>query len=196
MTSSSRRRLDRAIRITPTADRERRVPEWEGDFADASAAGGDAAAQVAKGAESVAWTLRRRQVEHVLTGSAGLGAAAAAWLGVGVVGIGAFLLGGPVLLLLVLSLAVIGFVLLNAGSPNRWSHRLLAAAVPIWLGCTGFVWWALGEQFDAADEMRPVTGAARWGGAVFAVGLAAFVVIVVAVSITIIRARHRGYPSS
>jgi hypothetical protein len=191
--SGARKRLDRAIRITPPEERIRRVPEWEGDFAVATSLDADSAAEVARGAEAIAWTLRRRQVERVLTGSAGAGSTVGAWLAITVLAVAAFVLGGPVLLLLLLVMATVGLVLLKAGSPSHWSHRLMVASVAIWLPCTGFVWWALGEQFDAADESRDPTGPAQWLGAGLLIGTAAFIGIVLSVIIAVSRGKRRTH---
>lgn len=188
---SADKRLARAIRVTPSADRARRVPEWEGDYAAASARGARSARQVARGAEKVAWELRRRQVERLLTGAAGAGRALTAWLGLAVVACAAFLFAGPALLTLIVILILVGAVLLKAGSPSHWSHRLLMASGVVWIACSGFVWWATGERINAADDMRPESRLAALGGPVFVAGLLAFIAMIACVLIAVKRANRR-----
>lgn len=190
--TNAQKRLERSIRITPRADRDRHVPEWSHDLAAAAEQSDEAAREVSKGARTVAWTLRRRQAERALTGGSGVGGAVWAWSGIVVLGGAAFLLGGPVLVLMLLVGAGVLAVLGKAGSPTHWSHLLMLVSAAVWLVCTVYFWWAWGVAFEAEDAMRPVPAAARYDGAALLLGLVAFAGFVAAVVVAVVRARRRA----
>jgi hypothetical protein len=188
--TNAQKRLERSIRITPRADRDRHVPEWSHDLAAAAEHSDEAAREVSKGARAVAWTLRRRQVERALTGGSGVAVAVVAWSVILLLGVTAFLLGGPVLVLVVLIGAGVLIVLAKAGSPTHWSHRMMLVSAAAWLVCTIYFWWAWGVAFEAEDAMRPVPNAARYDGAALLLGLIAFAGFVASVVVAVVRGRR------
>lgn len=185
------RRLERAIRVTPRSERERRSVEWRGDYAVAVQESPRAASEVSKGALRVAWALRRRQVEAVLTGASGPWRALTCWVLLLVLAVAAFVFGGPILLTLLLVTAGLAVVLGKAGSPSVWSHWLMVGSALTWVACFGYVWWVLGERVDAADEFRAVSPAADWGGLAVIVGLVAFGGCILSVVLSVSRSRRR-----
>ena len=189
--SKAERGVERAIRLTPAADRERWEPEWRGDLHVAQQEGTAAAAEVGKGARRVAWRLRRRQVERIFTGDRGVLAALGAWLLVGVAAVAAFLFGGPVLALVALGFMVLAVVLGLAGSPNHWSHWLMVTSAAVWLACSAFFWWTFGAAVDAADAFQPVPDLVRWGEPAFLLGCTAFLGMCASVVVALVRAARR-----
>jgi hypothetical protein len=183
--------VERAIRLTPAADRDRWEPEWRGDLHAAQQQGATAAAEVSRGARRVAWRLRRRQVERIFTGDRGLLVAMGAWLLVIVAAVAAFLFGGPVLALVALGFMVLAVVLALAGSPNHWSHWLMVTSAVVWLACSAFFWWSFGAAVDAADAFQPQPDLVRWGGPAFVLGGVAFLGMCASVVVALVRAARR-----
>jgi hypothetical protein len=76
--SRATRRLNRAIRITPSEDRDRYAGEWRGDLSSAAELG-VSRSEVARGAARVAWRLRVRRWGRLLSGADGGRRATLAW---------------------------------------------------------------------------------------------------------------------
>lgn len=187
---TAHRRLERAIKLAPPAERDRYAEEWRYDMAACEREGGDPT-QVSRGALTVAVRLRARQVERSLVGASGAWAAIAAWALVTTTLILAFLLGN---LLLAFAVVVVGstmLILAHSGSPSHWSHALLVASALVGLCSASFVWWALGVRIDADDAGSAVPSAASYGGlALVLLGLSA-IGFAIAVTIAAIRAQRR-----
>jgi hypothetical protein len=188
--TTAQRRLERAIKLAPPAERDRYAEEWRYDVAACEREGGDPT-QISRGALTVAMRLRARQVERSLVGAAGAWAAIAAWALVTTTLVLAFLLGN---LLLVVSCVVIGLTMLilaHSGSPSHWSHTLLLASTLVGLCSASFAWWVLGVRIDADDAGTSVPSAASYGGlALILLGLSG-IGFTIAVTIAAIRARRR-----
>jgi hypothetical protein len=172
--SRTSRRLVRAIRVAPAADRERYAPEWLGD-AQAAASLGLPASQVARGATRIAWRLRLRRTRRVLAGAEGPWRALGGWAAVAVIAPLAHFLGGP-LLLLALPVALLSPLLLVFRSRWRTGIVIMTGSAALWLGCTVAFWWLWGIGFDAADAMQPLPPVIIWSARSFFVGLGAFLV--------------------
>jgi hypothetical protein len=171
--NKAERRLERAARMTPAADRARYVSEWRSALA-AAANAGLSEDQVSRSAQKMAFRLRSRQVERVFLGQRGAVAMGLAWAAVLVVLVAAFLLGNVLLLLAVLMLGMLALVFARAGAPSRWSHWLMVTSILTGAASAAFVWWVAGVTIDAADSMTREPPAAAWGGfALVMLGLSA-----------------------
>jgi hypothetical protein len=159
--SKSERRLERAVRLTPAAERARREPEWRADVAGARQNGLEEA-DVTRAARSMAVRLRGRQIGRVLLGARGVGAAVTGWVVLLLVVVAALLLGNVFLLLAVLVLAVAAVAVTTAGTPSHWSHWSMVASVLIGVSSFAFVWWVVGVRIDAADGGTPEPPLASW----------------------------------
>jgi hypothetical protein len=168
--TDSRQRVERAIRLTPPADRERYATEWRHDVVQAAEHSQQQAQDVARAATRMAVRLQGRRVEHALLGRRGIGVAVAAWVLLCALVIAALLFGGPVLLAVVVAFLLLSTALARAGAPSHWSHWLMIASVVTGIVSAAFVWWAAAAMVDAADALTPTPQAATWGG----VGLMAF----------------------
>lgn len=190
--TKSARRLERAIRIVPAEDRGRYAPEWRGDLESATQVG-VGPEDIVKGATKVAWRLRERQVERLLTGRRGAAPALLAWLGVALLLAAAFLFGSILLALAVVVLAALVWLFCRAGSPTHWSHWLMCASAVVWVVCFGFFWWVLGVALNASDSFQPVPSYVTFGGpALIGAGVAAVAFIAsVAVAVSRSRNHHR-----
>ena len=161
--AKSERQLERAVRLTPSADRARREAEWRPDLAAARQQGLDED-DVSRAALSMAVRLRLRHTGRTLLGANGAGLAALAWVGLLAVLIAAFFIGSLVLVFAVLILGGVAVTLVQAGLPSRRSHRLMVVSVAIGALSFAYVWWVLGVTVDAADAGTPEPRLATWGG--------------------------------
>lgn len=87
----------------------------------------------------------------------------------------AFLLGGP-LLLVVVPVALLSPLLFVFGSRWRTGVVIMTSSAVLWVGCTVAFWWLWGIGFDATDAMRPEPHVMVWAAPSFFTGLGAFVV--------------------
>jgi len=183
--SRAERRLNRAVRITPAAERDRYASEWRGDLSSAAELG-ISPAEVARGASRIARRLRLQRWGRILTGAEGDGRAAVAWAMVFASMPVAFL----ILPALWLVPPVAMVVLLRAARQGPWrgTDSVLLGASVLWLVCTVVYWWLWGVAFDAADVNKPLPAITKWADPIFLVGLAAFVAFWVALAISVIRA--------
>lgn len=184
--TDARRRVERAIRWAPEADRVRYAEEWRHDMASA-ASSGHRADDVARAAARMAVDLRLRWWARVLLGGAGASRAVTTWMGLLVLVVAAFLLGGIVLLFLAGVALVLGVVFALAGTPSHWSHWLVVASVVLGAGSGAFSWWALGASVDADDAFRPQPAATAWIGTDLLVFLASGLLLIVAAVVAVRR---------
>lgn len=162
--SRSERRLQRAVRLTPSADRARRAAEWRPDLAAARQQGLDED-DVSRAALYLAVRLRLRHTGRTLLGANGVGPAVLAWAELLAVLIAAFFIGSLVLVFALLVLSGVAMALVQASLPSRWSHRLMIASSAIGALSFAYVWWAFGVNFDAADAGTSAPRLAAWDGA-------------------------------
>jgi hypothetical protein len=155
--------LAKALRIVPRRDRDRYREEWGYDFANAATAG-VSESEIAAAALRMAWRLRLRQAAQIMTGGYGGMAAVIAWVVLITAAVGAFMLGGLVLILVVaLFLVAIGAMTLT-GVPSYWSHWALIASGIVAVLAFGYVWWVSGVLFNSNEAGSPIPPAARFGG--------------------------------
>jgi hypothetical protein len=157
-------RLDRAIRLTPRADRDRYEAEWLHDLAAADAHG-LSPRDVERGAMRLAVNLRARHIERLLLGGYGLATALRSWLILVALLVAAAFLGGIVLLFTFFVLIALVVVLARAGTPSHWSHWLMVISIVTGAASAAFVWWATVAAVDAADNFTPEPAATTWSGA-------------------------------
>lgn len=181
-------RIDRAIRLTPRADRSRYAAEWRHDLAAADAHGLPPR-DVERGAMRLAVHLRARQIEALLLGGRGVALALRSWLALLALLVLSGLLGGIVLLITLVVLVVLVVVLARAGTPSHWSHWLMVISVVTGAASAAFFWWALGAAIDAADAMTPAPPAVAWAGA--ALVLFAFSAVALVASALVAAYRER-----
>lgn len=184
------RRLNRAIRITPPADRDRYAREWRCDLSSAAELG-ISPADVARGATRVAWRLRVRLWGRTLAGAEGGGRATVAWASVLASLPVLFLVGGPFLPLVLPATMIVALVLARQ---DRWrvgSVVMLGTAV-LWLASTVVFWWLWGVGFDAADAFQPLPAVMKWYEPSFWVGLGAFITFWGAFVVSVIRRSPEG----
>jgi hypothetical protein len=186
--SRAERRLNRALRVTPAADRDRYGSEWRGDL-ESAAELGIPPLEVARGASRIAWRLRIQQWGRILTGAEGGGRAAVAWSLVVVSMPVAFLILPA--LWLVLPVAMVVVLSPARQGPWRATDRVMLGTTVLWLVCTVVYWWLWGVAFDAADVNKPLPSITKWADPTFLVGLGAFVTFWVALTIRVIRAARR-----
>jgi hypothetical protein len=183
--SRAERRLNRAIRITPPADRDRYGSEWHGDLGSASELG-ISPLEVARGATRAAWRLRLQHWGRALSGAEGRRRATAAWaLVVAILPI-PLLFGGPLLLLVIPGSMVVALHLAREGASRRTGVVMLAALM-LWVVCTAGFWWLWNVGFDAADANQPMPAVMTWYEPSFLVGLGAFITFWVAFAFSVIR---------
>jgi hypothetical protein len=143
---------------------------------------------VARGATRVAWRLRVLLWGRTLAGEEGGGRATAAWALVVASLPLAFLLGGPLLLLVIPASMVVALFLVHQGHSRVGSVVMLGTAV-LWLVCTVVHWWLWGVGFDATDALQPQPPVMKWAVPSLWVGLGAFVTFWVAFVVSVI---HRS----
>jgi hypothetical protein len=178
--SRAERRLNRAIRVTPPADRDRYGSEWRGDLE--SAAGlGISPLEVARGATRAAWRLRLQHWGRTLSGAEGGRRATAAWALV----VAMMLFGGPLLLVIPGSMVVA--LHLARHNPWRGADIVMLGTLMLWLACTVAFWWLWGVGFDAADANQPPPPGQEWAGPLFLVGLGAYVTFWATFAVSVIR---------
>ena len=79
----------------------------------------------------------------------------------------------------------------RSGLFTHWSHRVMLAAVPVWLVSAVFVWWSLGVHLDAADALRDAPPwITRWDGPALLAAVGAFATIMVCAAVAIRNARR------
>ncbi|QAY63943.1 hypothetical protein ET495_12710 [Xylanimonas allomyrinae] len=186
------RRVERAIRITPRADRDRYADEWRTDLADAPHYG-LAQRDVAKGAVAMAVRLRIRQVEHAFTGGKGALVAAACWVGLALLGVAGLLFGQLPLLAFAAAVAVLATAFAHAGAPSHWSHWLMVASTVVGTCSAMFVWWVAGIriQDEPVEPMPSEPAIAAWDGAALILLLVSIVGFLTATAIAVSRERRR-----
>jgi len=179
------RRVRRAIRITPAADRPRYAPEWQGDLAAASELG-LSAADVAGGAMRVARRLRARQFRRVLDGTAGPWPTTGAWAILLPV---MFLFAGPLLLVTGIVGTLLAFIRASRVS-WRAGRILMLGFASVWVISTAMYWWLWNVGFNALDAGRPLPPIMTFYQPAFFVGLAAFLAFWITVAVNLRRAPH------
>lgn len=183
--SRAERRLARALRIAPAADRDRYASEWRGDLGSAAELG-VSLLEVARGATRAAWRLRLQHWGRALSGAEGGRRATAAWAVVVAVLPVPLLFGGPLLLLVIPGSMVVALHL-TRHNPWRGTDIVMLAALMLWLVCTVAFWWLWGVGFDAADANQPLPAVTSWTGPSFLVGLGAFVAFWAAFVVSVVR---------
>src|SRR5438128_1063799 len=123
------RRLQKAIRRLPRDDRARYGEEWRSDIA--AAGGPEEARQVSRGALAMATHLRLRHGGRALFGLLGAGPAVLGWCIVTVAGVGAFLLGGAILVLGLLLAGALVAVMASSGVHTHWSHAIMVGSLVV-----------------------------------------------------------------
>jgi len=183
--SRAGRRLNRALRVTPPAYRERYGSEWRGDL-EAAAELGISPLEVARGATRAAWRLRLQCWGRSLSGAEGGRRAAAAWaVAVPVLLVG-LLMSGWLFLLVIPGSMVVALVLAHEG-PRRVASVVMLCSALLWLVCTVVVWWLWGVGFDAVDANLPEPAVTKWFEPAFVVGFCAFVTFWVAFVVSVAR---------
>jgi hypothetical protein len=178
-------RLNRALRVTPAADRDRYGSEWRGDL-ESAAELGISPMEVARGATRAAWQLRLQHWGRNLSGAEGGRRATAAWaLVVAILPI-PLLFAGPLLLLVIPGSMVVALHLARH-NPWRGTDIVMLAALMLWVVGTVAFWWLWGVGFDAADANLPLPDVMKWEGPSFFVGLGAFVTFWAAFAANVIR---------
>jgi hypothetical protein len=182
--SRAERRLNRALWVTPPADRDRYGSEWRGDLGSAAELG-ISPLEVARGATRAAWRLRLQHWGRALSGAEGGRRATAAWAVVVAIFPFSLLFGG--LLLLVIPGSMVFALHLARHNPWRATPIVMLGTLMLWLVCTVAFWWLWGVGFDAADANQPLPAVTSWTGPSFLVGLGAFVTFWAAFVVSVVR---------
>jgi hypothetical protein len=176
--SRATRRVNRAIRITPSEDRHRYAGEWRGDLSSAAELG-ISPSDVARGATRVAWRLRVRRWGRLLAGDAGGRKATVAWALILIV------LPMPLTILVIPATMVVALRRTHAGRWHGGSLVMLVSAV-LWLVCLPASWWLLsGVDFEATASLPPEPAA--WARFSFLGALGAFVTFWIAFGVCVVR---------
>ncbi|MEH0109683.1 hypothetical protein V6N00_08180 [Tersicoccus sp. MR15.9] len=187
------RRLDRAVRMLPPADRERYVEEWRADLG--AAAEGDRAL-TSRGALRMATHLRLRQGGRALLGQLGVPAAVFAWAVATAIGVAAFIFGGVVLVLGLIVFGAVIVLLSTAGVRTHWSHYLLLASLVIGTAAATFAWWTVGLAIDADDAFTDPPAVTDWTGTAIVVFLAAGLGVLISAVIAVVAENRRRSTSN
>ncbi len=110
--------------------------------------------------------LRARQIERGPLGGHGGVVAVCSWLALVALLVVPSLFGGIVLPFTVVVLAALVVVLSRAGTAPHWTHWLMLASIGTGAASGPYVWWAVGANIDAADNLTAAPPAAAWGALV------------------------------